>query len=558
MFWSKIWFFVIAVLGTVALTAALITPKPAQRQRRVEESQRIVAACDAVNILMGTHARRRIDLAAQYSRSAVDVASVLGPASKKKTIDVDINKTARPKADDLIKDTKTLTPRFVVLLDNRGRVAARTGANASQYGDSLAGTDLVDDALDGYLRDDLWLIDKELFLMAASPVISNTYVGAVVTGHTLDRELAKQFVAQPGVDINFYSGGEVVASSSTVSFGDDDILAGFEKLQELDNPIDKDCRNSEPLTIILGKESYLVLLARLPGEAGEHQKAFFAVYLERAETLGLMGTLSSATSGDLSFGNFPWILVILGFIVAVAGGIALMIFETDRPLNRLNAEAISLAKGERDRMDEEGHRGKFGSVARSMNIRIDRMEREAREREAKNKSNLDDLLGPAPGPGMMGSSPSISTPKVKPPPPSEFRFSDSNPRVPALPPRPVAAAASSPDIAVSHSGLKTPPPPVPSRPDIPLEPAAQEAKKSALIANGSDGDDEVFRKVFDQFLQKKTDCRESTSNLTFERFAKKLRSNRDALMAKHSCKEVRFQVYVKDGKAALKATPIKS
>ena len=33
--------------------------------------------------------------------------------------------------------------------------------------------------------------------------------------------------------------------------------------------------------------------------------------------------------------------------------------------------------------------------------------------------------------------------------------------------------------------------------------------------------------------------------------------NRDDLIAKTGCREVRFTVYVKDGKAALKATPVK-
>ena len=42
-----------------------------------------------------------------------------------------------------------------------------------------------------------------------------------------------------------------------------------------------------------------------------------------------------------------------------------------------------------------------------------------------------------------------------------------------------------------------------------------------------------------------------------DKFSKKLRKNRKALMDKHGCREVKFQVYIKDGKAALKATPVK-
>ncbi|HET9623037.1 MAG TPA: MXAN_5187 C-terminal domain-containing protein [Kofleriaceae bacterium] len=55
----------------------------------------------------------------------------------------------------------------------------------------------------------------------------------------------------------------------------------------------------------------------------------------------------------------------------------------------------------------------------------------------------------------------------------------------------------------------------------------------------------------------KKSCNESIAGLVFERFAEKLIKNRDDLMAKTGCREVRFTVYVKDGKAALKATPVK-
>ena len=53
-------------------------------------------------------------------------------------------------------------------------------------------------------------------------------------------------------------------------------------------------------------------------------------------------------------------------------------------------------------------------------------------------------------------------------------------------------------------------------------------------------------------------CGEATEQLTFERFLVTLKKNRDTLMARYDCKRVKFQVYEKDGKASLKATPIKS
>ena len=70
-------------------------------------------------------------------------------------------------------------------------------------------------------------------------------------------------------------------------------------------------------------------------------------------------------------------------------------------------------------------------------------------------------------------------------------------------------------------------------------------------------DEEHFHEVYLDFVAQRERCGESADGLTYERFATKLRKNRDQLIAKYACRTVRFQVYVKDGKAALKATPVK-
>jgi hypothetical protein len=66
-----------------------------------------------------------------------------------------------------------------------------------------------------------------------------------------------------------------------------------------------------------------------------------------------------------------------------------------------------------------------------------------------------------------------------------------------------------------------------------------------------------FQDVFHEFLAVRERCGESGDGLTFEKFAGKLRKNRDQLVQKYGCRTVRFQVYVKDGRAALKATPVR-
>jgi len=81
---------------------------------------------------------------------------------------------------------------------------------------------------------------------------------------------------------------------------------------------------------------------------------------------------------------------------------------------------------------------------------------------------------------------------------------------------------------------------------------------AAAGMTGSPGSEEAhFRETFEQFLQTKKQCGEPTAGLTYDKFAEKLRANATELKSRYRCASVRFQVYVKNGKAALKATPVK-
>ena len=78
-----------------------------------------------------------------------------------------------------------------------------------------------------------------------------------------------------------------------------------------------------------------------------------------------------------------------------------------------------------------------------------------------------------------------------------------------------------------------------------------------VAAPAGDPDEEHFHAVFNDFVSTRASCGEPADGVTYEKFALKLRKNRDQLVQKYACRTVRFQVYVKDGKAALKATPVK-
>jgi hypothetical protein len=104
-----------------------------------------------------------------------------------------------------------------------------------------------------------------------------------------------------------------------------------------------------------------------------------------------------------------------------------------------------------------------------------------------------------------------------------------------------------------------PPVPAPAPPVAAAVPSTPELLPAARAAPAGEGADEEqhWREVFRDFVRTRGECGESAEGLTYERFRQKLESNKGALVAKYGCKTVRFQVYVKDGKAALKATPVR-
>jgi hypothetical protein len=562
MFWSKIWLFLVAAAAAVALTVALLLPRPADRARKDDDRQRLVVACDVINIQLKSAARVQIDLAGAVARRA-EVVSALERASAAPTIDAAAATAAREVTGQLLAEIEQARPDFAILLDRSGRVLARAGSSGvdDSFGDVLAGRFLVDDALAGYLRDDLWKVGDRLFRVAASPVVRRdppvAYVGAVVVGTAVSKQFAEELMRPLGATVGFYLAGELVISSSATVL-DREVLTEYGKLAASPAALETDCRTGQPFTVSSGTKRMTAVIARLPGEA-RFADAFFAVYLEEAPTTGLATALDRVRKDDLGFGNFPWLAVGLGFVAALGIGLALMLVEHDRPVRRLAADAVELAKGKGERLPEERHRGRLGSVARSVNIQIDKLAREARAA----RRDLDQLLGPADG-SLGALEPPDLPPRAAAPPP-EFRF-----RAPAAgaapdldlgaPPPPMPRAAAPPPRPAAPPPRAKTPPPVAAAPP----PRALDDDILASTGNlrpppaGDDGDEDAyFRSVFDEFVALKAQCGEPTAGLTFGKFVDKLRRNRDELLAKPGTTGVRFSVYVKDGKAALKATPVK-
>ncbi|MBI4511197.1 MAG: hypothetical protein HY698_16310 [Deltaproteobacteria bacterium] len=712
MFLSKIWFFLVAVAATLGVGAALTMPRPAERKVLEAEDDRLARARWGTEMLLRENTYDWVGLASDFARlpappgqPRLKLDVVLDEASKAESISDALFATARDTLQYINSQVSSpKKPEYVIALDKWGRVVAAVGDSDKKPGDRLEGYFLVRDALRGYQRDDLWFENGKLYRVAAAPVIERQrmdYAGAIVIGDEVDSTLAKDLEDRVGAHVAFFVAGEPVVMSSATGLTRD-IQAHYDKLgEELDKKDDKGRPIPPgPFTVSAGEQSFRVRIMRLPGEAGA-QRGFYAVYTERPKGVGVLGTLREVTKDDISFGHFPWIPLGIGFLVAVVAGMLFMWMESDRPIKRLLEDAVSLGQGELQELTEEKHRGKYSSVARSVNIALKKLDREAKaarkEAGAVSAPMENGSSGPATITRRLPSRPAAGSPgdasPFSPPPPSDFSlgvapsaigsggfepgmapvptptsglFDLPPPPPPSLPPPissrrpqsvppilgtegalPVASARATlgrggvaavmppggmsstspesllppplpPSVPLPSGG---PPPPVPppsgsaavrsgptppppratttlpitelpsldddlmtSALDDPLSspspgPVAVQAvlrptgaaradfggatvvagPSDDLLRQSAEEDAEVayFRQVFDEFVQLKRKCGENTEGLTYEKFEGKLRQNREQLITKYNCKAVKFQVYVKDGKAALKATPVK-
>jgi hypothetical protein len=123
--------------------------------------------------------------------------------------------------------------------------------------------------------------------------------------------------------------------------------------------------------------------------------------------------------------------------------------------------------------------------------------------------------------------------------PQELLNQSANPSTSNLPQRPVAAAPADDARTVVAQ--------------VPQELLSAAAPKDGI----SNADEAHYRDVYDKFVETRVQCGEDTSDLTYDRFVAKLLKNRQQIVEKHKAKSVRFQVYVKEGKAALRALPVR-
>ena len=574
MFLSKIWFILVTLTVGVAITVALVAPRPVVQKLALLEGQRLDRAQYAAEQMLKVDAHKWIDRVSKLGRDAIISESLDSASRGAGEINV-IHKTVQDRFHSLIPDLATGGIAALVAVDNKGRVIGRAGEGDKEYGDFVGGAEVVADALRGYLSDDVWGMNGRLLRIAAAPVLSkgrDRIVGALFVGAETGEGFVERLKKNLDVDVALFLRGKPITSTSYAGLLGPlpDLIAQHAKEIE-------EVKRTQAMPFTAGNDQLLVVAAPFAGQAGQ-QQAFYVLMGKQPANADLASLLKNTNSEDLKWGHFPWIPLAGGVLAAILLGLFLQRRETEAPLRKLRKELQLLARGEIYKIQDNHYGGHFGGLARDVNAAIERFTHAPTAPSEMASKDLNAILGdsaggkafdlPSAGSSFTASTSAFAPPSAvgfAPPPPPSF----APPPLPSFAPPPPFAGAGVQGSMSAPARDSAPPSPWNTLPSPGLDPDELSSSRlsgamspdpdaTRVVASADDADEEShFKTIFDDFLATKKECGESIAGLTLDKFKDKLRGNKDALMSKHQCRTVRFAVYVKDGRAALKATPIR-
>ncbi len=593
MLLSRFWYGILAITLGVSVFILFVAVQMYNRTGKAAMSDSLSSDSSAVDWFLRDDARRRSSALINIALSP-EVSAGLAKASGDAKIDDDTRSKTGAALRKLGEESEIKFDHLIAV-DAGGRVVAMWGFERPRKdleAWELGGYASVADALHGWIRDDAWVWKGSILRVVTRPVekeAGGEPIGAIIGAKIVDDTFAREVTKRTGAAIAFFADGARVASGAPEGFDKSSLDEITRDLKQLDTNKDYLEKGRSEVRVI--GEHLGVVYARLPGEAWD-LGAGYAVGRVAVSVSSPLDVLNRADKSDQESvtSSKTVIFVILGALLVAGIGLFLTYLEYSKPLSAFRREAERLAKGEIDMLQPSHFRGAYKKIAADLN---DGIEKVAVKGGAPRKAaDLEQVLGPIPAQPMMSafsvpgpggaqpdsaSRPSFPRPPVSdrgPPrlrnsgpgaPPTDsgeqVRFSDF--QMPAVNESGRAAAPISEEPAKSRPQPppppKRPPPPGAAAAALPQEvaPVAEASFVAALPADDSFDEVEDWRRVYEEFVAVKRQCGEPTAPLTFEKFKGTLQRNKDALVARHNCARVKFTVYVKEGKAALKASPVK-
>ncbi|NUO51920.1 MAG: hypothetical protein HOV80_23975 [Polyangiaceae bacterium] len=552
MLLSRFWYLILSAALAAAVGVLFIAQSYYNRNTERWMNEALAADASAVGWYLKDDARNRA-----AALLPVALAPKLREALAKANESDEVPKDTRAKAKEaLLKALEGVPPEqkfyAVWAVDQDGRVIASYGYEHKDDW-NLGGHAVVADALAGWIRDDTWIFKKEeLHRVVARPVERDgggEPIGAIVGIFALDRGYAQAVSERTGAAVAFYALGTQVWSHGPEGFNSSNFEVLRTDLKETEQT--EEYQQKGRSKVRQPRADLGFIYTRIPGEAWDLQSGYVVGRQVRfVETPQAFIDAADQTDKD----HAPtWILVGIAFGLGLLG-ILFSVFEHTMPLRTFKSEAAKFAVAKTDTLAPSKFRGLYKKIAADINDGVDKVL--SKGGITRRAADLEQVIGPLPAQPQM----------------SAFAVPGEGAAPPAAPaPQPSTSGSSGSFPRVPGTEKRVPgPPPKPSRPGMPAPPprppGAAEAEEEAAISAPSGPvsapsrpTDELaeWKLVYEEFLKTKKQCGEPTESLTFDKFKGTLERNKAALVARHNCSFVKFTVYVKDGKAALRASPVK-
>lgn len=551
MLLTRFWNVLVALLLGACVFVLYLAMSMYNRAGARTMAERLSSDAQVVSWYLKEDARER---AAQLIQFAVD-GELARALQKSNESEAKVPPQSSEKArKELKKVLEKIPPEFsfdaVFAVDQLGRVVDHIGYEQASGMENfeLGGYSVVADALHGYIRDDTLILDR-MYRVVARPVeleAGQPPVGAVVGARIVDDRFSRALSMRTNAAVGFYARGQRVASGAPDDFDKSQLDQIVGDLEEIDHDeAYRDMGRSKVRNIsgILG-----VQYSRLPGEAW----ALGAGYVVARRPDKVESPLGFFQKSDDKDKEQARVVVAIAIALGAALlGILFSLLEHTRPLLTMRNEAQKLAKGEVDQLHPSRFRGIFRKIASDLNDGIDQVA--AKGGVPRKAADLKQVLGDIPDQPQMSA---FAFPGDASSPSAASNASAAKPAAPAQrnlpgPNGPRGIPNAIPDAGEPAAPVAGAPQPPPRRP-LPRAPGAAPA-----AASTADSKQATWRAVYEEFVRIKEQCGENVEGLTYEKFEVTLKKNEDTLMKHHAATSVKFSVYVKEGKAALKASPVR-
>jgi hypothetical protein len=510
MLLSRFWYVFLAVAAAAAAAAALLAQSVINA--RSDEALADSLARDRVMIdaMLRLEARSRLDRIAFITvdsklggvlRAARDVTDEKKlrelNAQAKELMHGHVSRIVEAAGDDAgARDKQVeLTPDIAFALDADGRIIAQLGPlEANPPGASIATFPLVKRALQGYLRDDVWVYDRHVYRMAARPVMFGTeYAGAIVHGYRLEKGLTEKLSKNlGGATVAFFYGNDVLGVYIPSE------PAGAPQQAELASALpkvlaDKDFQAGGGKGVVSLQNGGRAAFMPVTGAAAAAGVGY-AIARPRKLLTSPEQLFQQASQDEVR--ALPYPLLGGGALLLALIGLLSLYLERDRHMKAMLKKTAEIGAGTRERLIVTEWRGAYRTLADRINQAIDKEVEKAgvSAPSTRRKANLDEILGPTPEAsatpffGFASDGDAPAAPAAAPPAPPAAKPGSAPQRTraqaPAGPPSPPPGGIPSltPIASLSPAAPVAAPPPPPA----PRAAAAAGAAAALAMEDGFD------------------------------------------------------------------------